>query len=57
MSCAALRTISRLELSLMARLTMAAMNTAPHVELRKEPSSVCARTLDLVGIVTPGRSV
>jgi hypothetical protein len=40
-----------------ARNVMAAMNTAPHVELRKEPCSVCARTLDLVGIVTPGRSL
>lgn len=35
-----------------ARNVMAAMNTARDVELRKESCSVCARTLDLVGIVT-----
>jgi hypothetical protein len=40
-----------------ARNVMAAMNTSPHVELRKEPCSVCARTLDLVGVVTRGRSI
>ena len=39
-----------------ARNVMATLNTAPHVELRKEPCSVCARTLDLVGIVTSARS-
>jgi hypothetical protein len=33
-----------------ARTVMAAMNTSPHVELRKEPCSVCARTLDLIGL-------
>ena len=38
-----------------ARTVMASMNTAPQVELRKEPCSVCARTLDLVGIVTVSR--
>lgn len=40
-----------------ARAVMAAMNTAPQVDLRKEPCSVCARTLDLVGIVTSPRTV
>lgn len=38
-----------------ARNVMASMNTAPQVELRKERCSVCARTLDLVGIVTSAR--
>ena len=40
-----------------ARNVMASMNTAPYVELRKEPCSVCARTLDLVGIVVSTRPV
>ena len=40
-----------------ARTVMAAMNTSPQVELRKEPCSVCARTLDLVGIVMGPRPV
>ena len=40
-----------------ARNTIAAMNTSPDVELRKEPCSICARTLDLVGIVTSARVV
>jgi hypothetical protein len=34
-----------------ARTVMAAMITSPHVDLRKEACSVCARTLDLVGLV------
>ncbi len=34
-----------------ARNVVASMNTSPYVELRKEPCSVCARTLDLVGAV------
>jgi hypothetical protein len=38
-----------------ARNVVASMNTAPYVELRKEPCSVCARTLDLVGIGTTTR--
>jgi hypothetical protein len=38
-----------------ARNVMASMNTASYVELRKEPCSVCARTLDLVGIVMSTR--
>lgn len=38
-----------------ARNVVATMTTTPHVELRKEPCSVCARTLDLVGIVTSAR--
>jgi hypothetical protein len=38
-----------------ARNVMATMNTAPQVELRKEACSVCARTLDLVGIVPGAR--
>jgi hypothetical protein len=33
------------------------MTTTPHVDLRKEPCSVCARTLDLVGLVTGVRAV
>jgi len=40
-----------------ARTVMAAMITAPHVDLRKEPCSVCARTLELVGLVPGGRAV
>jgi hypothetical protein len=44
-------------LSLMeARNVVASMNTSPLVELRKEPCSVCARTLDLVGIITGVRA-
>ena len=40
-----------------ARAVMAAMKTFPHVDLRKEPCSVCARTLELVGLVPAGRAV
>ena len=39
-----------------ARNVMAGMATVSVVELRKEPCSVCARTLDLVGIVTTARA-
>jgi hypothetical protein len=40
-----------------ARNVMAAMSTTPHVDLRKEPCSVCARTLDLVGIMMSPKPV
>lgn len=40
-----------------ARNVMATMNTASYVELRKEPCSVCARTLELVGILMSARPV